>query len=226
MNRTITFFSYMLLLACSIVSGVRAASCDTSCRTSVATCLSACNKKICKFYLRSNAFTNGNPLPVQYSSLASNVTGGAFSGATNGGSPNPELYWAGAPKGTKTYALIVDDLTPLETVGTVVVHWVVVNLPACDAQGNCINELPAGVDIASLGGQVLFQTSGTATYRPPAANSPGIHFYRFTLFALDTTVDASQLVQPINIDQFYLAMQSHIIGVASTTAGFSSSAMI
>src|SRR5713226_1741707 len=53
-----------------------------------------------------------------------------------GGDRSPELTWSGAPKSTRTFALVVDD--PNAPGGTFF-HWVAYNIPASRTS------LPAGV---------------------------------------------------------------------------------
>ena len=61
----------------------------------------------------STAFKNGEPIPPRYTCTDRDIS--------------PPLAWAGAPSGTKSYALIGDD--PDAPIGTWV-HWVIYDLPA------------------------------------------------------------------------------------------------
>src|SRR5215831_16999325 len=63
--------------------------------------------------LTSTAFTEGSPVPVEYT--------------CDGKDTSPPLKWTGAPATTKSFALIVDD--PDAPMGTWV-HWVLFDLPA------------------------------------------------------------------------------------------------
>ena len=74
------------------------------------------------FALHCAAFANGGTIPAQF-------TG-------DGADASPPLAWAGAPAGTKSFALIVDD--PDAPAGTWV-HWLVYDLPLAQAS------LPEGV---------------------------------------------------------------------------------
>ena len=89
---------------------------------------------------------------------------------------SPPLSWAGAPQGTKSIALVVDDadapITPF-------VYWVVFDIgPGTSAllQG----QLPPGARQARGSG-------GYDRYDPPCPG-PGEHTYRFTVYALDTVL--------------------------------------
>ena len=86
----------------------------------------------------------------------------------------PPLSWAGAPEGTKSIALVVDDsdapITPY-------VYWVVVDIgPGTSAllEGQ---PLPPGA-LQARG------TAGHDHYDPPCPG-PGGHGYRFTVYALN-----------------------------------------
>jgi Raf kinase inhibitor-like YbhB/YbcL family protein len=92
------------------------------------------------------------------------------------GAISPPLGWAGAPAGTKSIALVVDDsdapITPY-------VYWVVFNIsPATSAllEGH----LPPGAQVAR-------GTAGYDHYDPPCPGPSG-HTYRFTVYALNTVL--------------------------------------
>ena len=100
-----------------------------------------------------------------------------------GGNVSPALKWSGAPKGTKSFALLVHD-PDAPTGGAGWWHWLVVNIPAnvtslakgagkADGSG-----LPAGA------GQINtdFGAPGWGGPCPPAGDKP--HHYHFTLYAL------------------------------------------
>lgn len=97
---------------------------------------------------------------------------------------SPELVWANAPKGTKSFALTVYD--PDAPTGSGWWHWVVYNLPATTttlaagvgtADGK---KLPAG----SVQGRTDFGAPGFGGACPPVGDKP--HRYIFTLHALKT----------------------------------------
>ena len=90
---------------------------------------------------------------------------------------SPPLGWAGAPPGTKSIALVVDDsdapITPF-------VYWIVFNIkPATSAilEG----QLPPGARQAQ-------NSAGKAGYDPPCPGSRG-HSYRFTVYALNKVLN-------------------------------------
>src|SRR6266496_4075653 len=73
--------------------------------------------------ITSNAFANGQSIPVKYSCKGNNIS--------------PDLAWNEPPAGTESFALIVDD--PDAPMGTWV-HWVLYNLPA--SERNLKEDLP------------------------------------------------------------------------------------
>jgi Raf kinase inhibitor-like YbhB/YbcL family protein len=89
---------------------------------------------------------------------------------------SPPLNWSGAPQGTKSIALIVDDSSaPI----TPTIYWLVfdINPGATDIQEGT---LPTGARQA-------LNSAGTATYDAPCPHGRA-HSYRFTVYALNTTL--------------------------------------
>jgi Raf kinase inhibitor-like YbhB/YbcL family protein len=90
---------------------------------------------------------------------------------------SPPLSWAGAPTGTKSFALVVDDASaPI----TPYVYWVVFDIgPGTSAllQG----QLPPGARQAR-------GTAGYDRYDPPCPGPSG-HNYRFTVYALNKVLN-------------------------------------
>jgi Raf kinase inhibitor-like YbhB/YbcL family protein len=90
---------------------------------------------------------------------------------------SPPLGWAGAPSGTKSIALVVDDsnapITPY-------VYWIVFDIkPATsDIQEG---QLPPGARQAR-------NSAGRAAYNPPCPGPHG-HTYRFTVYALNSVLN-------------------------------------
>ena len=90
---------------------------------------------------------------------------------------NPPLSWAGAPSGTKSIALVVDDsgapITPF-------VYWIVFDIrPATSSIQEGL--LPPGARQAR-------NSSGHSFYDPPCPGPHG-HGYRFTVYALNSVLN-------------------------------------
>ena len=93
---------------------------------------------------------------------------------------SPALKWSGAPKGTKSFALLVHD-PDAPTGGAGWWHWVVINIPAEATElkkgaGNA--NLPAGAAQVHTD----FGGPGWGGPCPPAGDKP--HRYNFSLYAL------------------------------------------
>jgi Raf kinase inhibitor-like YbhB/YbcL family protein len=90
---------------------------------------------------------------------------------------SPPLNWAGAPSGTKSIAIVVDDANaPISPY----VYWVVFNIrPAASAilEG----QVP-------LGARQAKGSAGLAHYVPPCPGPHG-HGYRFTVYALKSVLN-------------------------------------
>jgi Raf kinase inhibitor-like YbhB/YbcL family protein len=94
----------------------------------------------------------------------------------HGAKTNPPLNWSGAPAGTKSLALIVDDSSaPI----TPTIYWLVfdINPGATDIQEGA---LPTGARQAA-------NSAGKPTYDAPCPHGRP-HAYRFTVYALNTTL--------------------------------------
>jgi Raf kinase inhibitor-like YbhB/YbcL family protein len=94
------------------------------------------------------------------------------------GQSGPSIFWSGAPQGTKSIALVVDDAAaPISPR----VYWIVYDIS--------YNTTDRTTDL-TLGrapphARVAQNSNGKADYEPPCpAGSP--HSYRFTVYALNT----------------------------------------
>lgn len=118
--------------------------------------------------LRSDVLQPGQPIPARYT--------------CDGGDRSPPLAWAGAPAGTRAFALIVDDP---DAPGGPFTHWVLFDLPA-EAR-----ELPEGLPPSGRlpqGGVQGRNDFGRLGYNGPCPPRGRPHRYRFTLYALDGPV--------------------------------------
>ncbi|MCL2584086.1 MAG: YbhB/YbcL family Raf kinase inhibitor-like protein [Streptosporangiales bacterium] len=90
---------------------------------------------------------------------------------------NPPLSWAGAPAGTKSIAVVVDDsnapITPY-------VYWVVFDINPNTSQ-IAEGQLPSGARVAR-------NSAGTSRYDAPCPGSHS-HQYRFTVYALNKVLN-------------------------------------
>jgi Raf kinase inhibitor-like YbhB/YbcL family protein len=126
--------------------------------------------------LTSATFADGDYLPPVH------LLSADFGFGCAGGNASPELAWAGAPEGAKSFAVTVFD--PDAPTGSGFWHWVVVNIPAGVA------ELPQGAgdpwaDALPPGARQVRTDFGAPGYGgpcPPAGDHP--HRYLFTVYAL------------------------------------------
>lgn len=125
-----------------------------------------------------------------------------------GADVSPALSWSGAPEGTKSLALIVDDPDAPDPAAPkmVWVHWVAYNLPA-DTRS-----LPEGVQAGGLpkGGFDGLNDWGKPGWRGPCPPI-GRHRYFFKLYALDTKL--ADLHHPTKA-RLLEAMQGHVLASA------------
>jgi Raf kinase inhibitor-like YbhB/YbcL family protein len=147
--------------------------------------------------LSSPAFNPGAPIPADFSCDA--------------GDHSPALAWTGAPAGTKSYALIVED--PDAPMGTFV-HWVVFNLPAA-ASGMAADapKTPQLADGARQGNNGM----GAVGYKGPCPPPGKTHHYHFELFALDSTLDMPSAADATSLRA---AMQNHVKANAELVGTF------
>jgi hypothetical protein len=117
------------------------------------------------FVLTSPSFDEGGAIPVRHSCDGANVS--------------PALAWQGAPQGTVSFALIVDDPDARGFI-----HWVAFDIPG--GSGGSLAEGLRAVDALSQGRNDF----GKAGYGGPCPPS-GTHHYRFTLWALKSRLGLS-----------------------------------
>ncbi|HEX5436549.1 MAG TPA: YbhB/YbcL family Raf kinase inhibitor-like protein [Gemmatimonadaceae bacterium] len=119
--------------------------------------------------ITSPRFTDHGPIPTQYTCEGKDIS--------------PPLEWHGAPSGTKSFVLIVDDpdAPDPKKPQRIWVHWVLYNIPAT------VHELAEGADPDTL---PVGTREGVNDWQNAAYGGPcppiGRHRYFFKLYALDT----------------------------------------
>ncbi len=121
---------------------------------------------------------------------------------------SPELEWFGAPEGSETFVLIVDDPDAPDPANPRMtwVHWVLYNIPAA------VGSLPEGVEDGdlpegTLQGRNDWNKTGYGGPCPPI----GQHRYFHKLYALDTVLP--DLGQPTK-EKLEKAMDGHVLSQA------------
>ena len=161
-----------------------------------------------KFTLTSSDFRSGGTIAEAQ----------VFNGfGCSGQNVSPALKWSGAPKGTKSFALLVHDPDAI-TGGAGWWHWVVVNIPAGatelkqDAGKADGSMLPAGATQARND----YGVAGWGGPCPPVGDQP--HRYRFTLYALK--VERVELPQNATASLVGSIVNANALGKARLTGRY------
>ena len=151
--------------------------------------------------ISSAVFSDGSPIPLTFAAKGENIS--------------PSLKWAAGPKGTKTYAILMEDPDVKEQPPFV--HWTIYNIPSN------VLELPQGVPTlpelshlnAAKQGKNDQGSIGYVGPNPPSAD-PAHHYY-FQIFALD-----AQLNLPVGAsrEEILNAIKGHVLAAGSTTGLF------
>ena len=139
--------------------------------------------------LKSPAFANGGMIPSVYT--------------CEGADSAPLLEWSGAPAGTKSFVLIVDDPDAPDPKAPKMtyVHWVLYDIPASVARLDA--QMPPG----ARDGLNDWKRTGYGGPCPPI----GRHRYFFKLYALDTVLGDLGKATKATVEA---VMQGRVIGQA------------
>jgi Raf kinase inhibitor-like YbhB/YbcL family protein len=151
--------------------------------------------------LRSAAFKDKGEIPSQHTS--------------DGKDTSPPLEWTGAPAGTKSFALIVDDPDAPDPKAPKMtwVHWVLYDLPATATKlDEAVKSLPRG----TREGTNDWKRTGWGGPSPPI----GRHRYFFKLYALDQ--ELGDLGKP-NKAALEKAMRDHVLEKAELVGTYQKS---
>ncbi len=125
------------------------------------------------FSLNSPSFSDNASIPKKYTCQGENLS--------------TPLTWKGAPEGTKSLALIMEDPDAQPVVGYNWIHWVAYNIPPT------VREIPEGLGTSAtiwLPGGGSF-TQGITSWKKPGYGGPcpprgtGVHKYAYVLYALN-----------------------------------------
>ncbi|MEW5706338.1 MAG: YbhB/YbcL family Raf kinase inhibitor-like protein [Actinomycetota bacterium] len=151
--------------------------------------------------LFSGAFSNNGFIPAKY----------ARDGVAGGQNISIPLNWKGAPAGTKSFALVMVDISARNFV-----HWMVVNIPSGITY---IGEGASGKNMPP-GSIELLNSFGTSSYggpQPPPGS--GVHDYVTTVYALE--VGQLTLPDDSSYDDFLQAIEGKVLDKASIIGKFS-----
>ncbi len=155
-------------------------------------------RPVAEFVLTSSAFQDGERIPDRYTCKGEDLS--------------PPLSWRGAPAGTKSFALIVEDP---DAPGGTFVHWVIYNLPAA------LTELSEGVPASeqledgALQGINDFRTIG---YRGPCPPPGKPHRYFFILRALDRELELKAGATKAELEK---EIEGHVLAEAKLIGTYS-----
>jgi Raf kinase inhibitor-like YbhB/YbcL family protein len=142
--------------------------------------------------ITSTAFQSGGSIPSKYTCEDRDLS--------------PPLAWSGAPPGTKSFALIVDDPDAPDPKAPKMtyVHWVLYNIPPdAGALPGASRTLPAGTRQGKNDGS----RTGYGGPCPPI----GRHRYFFKIYALDTVLPDREGLTKVEVEK---AMEGHVLGHA------------
>ncbi len=155
------------------------------------------------FKLTSSAFTEGGSIPPRYTCEGADIS--------------PPLDWSGAPEGTRSFVLFVDDPDapdPAHPERTYV-HWIVYNIPSTEthlAENASADGLPDGTSVGN-------NDWGNAAYGGPCPPT-GRHRYFFKLHALDTELNGLSNATKGEVER---AMQPHVVAKTQLIATYEKS---
>ncbi len=148
------------------------------------------------FSLSSPAFKPNGPIPFKHS--------------VDGDNLSPALEWRDAPKGAKSFLLVVDD--PDAPMGNFQ-HWGLYNI----AGGS--NHLSEGAGSDGKAGNMAVNDFGNARYdgpQPPKGH--GIHHYHFKLAALD--VERLSPAPKAKVKDLWTVAKGHIVAQTEIVGTF------
>lgn len=155
------------------------------------------HKEKSMFQIKTTAFPAEGNIPARYTCEGENIS--------------PQLTWEGAPAGTRTFALIVDDPDAPKAGGFT--HWIVFNIPATvrEEQENISGNKPL-----RGGGLQGKNDDGNIGYTGPCPPS-GTHRYYFRLYALDRDLHLSSGATRDELDK---AMRGHVLAKTELMARY------
>ena len=147
--------------------------------------------------MSSPAFHEGDRIPAKYTCEGQDIS--------------PPIVWDDPPAGTESLTLVLEDPEDATAPGGVFTHWVLFNIPSsiCEAPEN----VPPQAKLANgaLQGKNDF---GNIGYGGPCPDGTGPHRYRFSLYALNCSLD---IKAGVTKKQVLDSMQGHIVARSEFT---------
>lgn len=150
-------------------------------------------------HVSSPAFNEGDRIPIKYTCEGQDVS--------------PPIVWSEPPVGTQSLVLILEDPEDSTAPGGVFTHWVLFNIPSdtCEIAGDISTQ--AELFNSALQGKNDF---GRIGYCGPCPNGSGPHRYRFTLYALNCSLDlnvGASKKQVLDGIQGHILAQGELTGI-------------
>jgi Raf kinase inhibitor-like YbhB/YbcL family protein len=134
----------------------------------------------------SRSFASGGPFPIDCT--------------CDGKNTSPDVTWSSPPEGTQSLVVTLDDLEPMNSPGT---SWVVLDIRPE------VRSLPAGADVATMGGKLGRNDASEASYSGPCPPHHIGHHYALRVIALDRPL---RLAEGAGRDRVNAAMDGHVLG--------------
>ncbi|MDX1628953.1 MAG: YbhB/YbcL family Raf kinase inhibitor-like protein [Fulvivirga sp.] len=151
------------------------------------------------FNITTTAFEEGKSFPKKHT--------------CEGDDLSPPLRWDGEPKGTVTFALIMEDP---DAPGGTFTHWMMYNIPASTHELEEIIPIQKNLGNGAHQGQNDFGNIGYGGPCPPKGD--GDHRYYFKIFALSKKLPPESANSR---EDFYRAIEEHVLDEAQYMGKFS-----
>lgn len=135
------------------------------------------------FIVTSPAFTEGSAIPIEYTGDGLGI--------------NPPLEWAGAPSGTKSFAVVMHHY-PHEGENARW-YWILYNIPAT------ITKVPQASKHIGVNGNNC--VGSDLVYAPPHSKGPGVKKYTITVYALSSLPKITVAPQQVSRDVLLSAIK-------------------
>jgi Raf kinase inhibitor-like YbhB/YbcL family protein len=130
----------------------------------------------------------------------------------HGANVSPALEWSGAPAGTRSFVMVLDDYEARGGDGFV--HWAMYDIPAT------ATSLPANAGASEpdlpTGGRHAYNDFLRRRYDGPCPPEGPPHKYRFTVFAIDLP-DIDDAGTPMTWRKLRFIIRGHVLASASVT---------
>ncbi len=161
--------------------------------------------------------SGGLPSPAEGVTLGSlTVTSSAFAAngripidlTCDGANKSPPLAWSAPPKGTKSFAVLLEDP---DAIGSTVTHWLAYDLPGD------LSSLPENADLTAMGAIAATNDLERPGYSGPCPPREEIHRYVFRVYATDLVIPAAASEQRGAV---LAAMSGHVLAEGTLVGTF------